>query len=830
MSKRHLFNSPDGLVNKALRGIIAYNPSLSLDEANRVVYDTAYDRRNVSIISGGGSGHEPAWTGYVGSNMLAASVQGDIFASPSTKQIVAAVEAVPSDKGTILVITNYTGDCLHFGLANEKANARGHNCRMIICGDDVSVGKKGSMVGRRGLAGQIGVLKVMGGAAGAGGSLDDVYDLGVAFSQQIVSIAATLDHCHVPGRTEHGMLDDNEVEIGTGPHNEPGYKKISPAPTPSELVQSILKHCLDENDPERGYVKFAPGDETMLLISNFGGMSHLEMGALVDEVLEQLARHWNMEPSRICAGFLETSLNAPAFSVSVINVTAAAKNCRYSVDEIKSFFDARTNTHWESMAGSQATRRPRKEQLVRSPQEERKTVGDKHDLKVDPVILEKMLRNACEQLIVAEPDLTKWDTVMGDGDCGETLKTGATSLLAALDNGLAKAGSVVQVLLELEDIVESKMGGTLGGILGIFFVSLRAAVEKNIELASSKGAVALWGEAVSSALQSLRRYTPAKIGDRTVMDTLIPFAEATRTGGLDHGVKAAVQGAEATKTMTPRLGRATYVGAGANGNKELPPDPGAWGAMVVVQGDVVLKPSDNNTESQWVGEALCRLTDSLPGNANYRVSKPIPLVDDATKDPVDRFSEILQTSQGFHHDIKGITLDKPAFIGNRGNRWDAADLVTWNERQLTDIASVSEEMLAYFEEPLEELRQMIKPLPSDLPLQLIHGDLTGNVLFDANGRTPPGIIDMTCYWRPAAYAEAIVVADGLAWHAEGRDLVELYGVDEVRIQLLVRALYWRVITFAIDTDVNWIREHIAKADYPKAVEILRSVIADKPLR
>lgn len=585
MSKRHLFNSPDGLVNKALRGIIAYNPSLSLDEANRVVYDTSYDRRNVSIISGGGSGHEPAWTGYVGANMLAASVQGDIFASPSTKQIVAAVEAVPSDKGTILVITNYTGDCLHFGLANEKANARGHNCRVIICGDDVSVGKKGSMVGRRGLAGQIGVLKVMGGAAGAGGSLDDVYDLGVAFSQQIVSIAATLDHCHVPGRTEHGMLDDNEVEIGTGPHNEPGYKKLSPAPSPSELVQSILKHCLDENDPERGYVKFSPGDETMLLISNFGGMSHLEMGALVDEVLEQLAREWNMEPSRICAGFLETSLNAPAFSVSVINVTAAAANCRYSVDEIKGFFDARTNTHWESMAGAQAVRRrPRREQLVRAPQEERKTVDKKRDLKVDPVVLEKMLRNACEQLIVAEPDLTKWDTVMGDGDCGETLKTGATCLLSALDGGLAKSGSVVKVLLELEDIVESKMGGTLGGILGIFFVSLRAAVEKNIELASSKGAVALWGEAVSSALESLRRYTPAKIGDRTVMDTLIPFAEATKNGGLDHGVKAAVQGAEATKTMTPRLGRATYVGAGVSGNKELPPDPGAWGAMVVVQG------------------------------------------------------------------------------------------------------------------------------------------------------------------------------------------------------------------------------------------------------
>ncbi|KAL2214645.1 dihydroxyacetone kinase [Sarocladium strictum] len=583
MSKRHLFNSPDGLVNKGLRGLIAYNPSLSLDEANRVIFDTTADRSKVSIISGGGSGHEPAWAGYVGDNMLAAAVQGDIFASPSTKQILAGIEAVPSDEGTILVITNYTGDCLHFGLASEKANASGQKCKVIICGDDVSVGKKGSLVGRRGLAGQIGVLKVMGGASAAGGSLDDVYDLGVAFADQIVSIAATLDHCHVPGRTEHGMLADNEIELGTGPHNEPGYKKLSPAPSASELVQSILKHCLDESDPIRGYVNFAPGDETILLVSNFGGMSNLELCALVDEVLEQLHRDWKIEPVRIAYGCLETSLNAPAFSVSVINITAAAKNCKYSVDQIREFYDLRTSTHWESMAGSQGRRRARAEQIVAPPKEEHKVVDEKKDLKVDAGLLEKMLRQACNNLIESEPDLTKWDTVMGDGDCGETLKTGATCLLQAIDSGLTKPGSVVKVFHELEEIVEGKMGGTLGGILGIFFVSLRSALENNIESGATKDLVTLWAQSVRSALDSLRRYTPAQVGDRTVMDTLIPFADGMKGGDFGAGVQSAVDGAEATKTMKPKLGRATYVGGGSD-SKELPPDPGAWGAMVAIQG------------------------------------------------------------------------------------------------------------------------------------------------------------------------------------------------------------------------------------------------------
>lgn len=572
---------------KCLRGLITYNPSLSLDEPNRVVFDTNHDPNKVSIVSGGGSGHEPAWSGYVGENMLAAAVGGDIFASPSTKQILAAIDAVPSKEGCILVVTNYTGDCLHFGLANEKAVARGHKCRMIICGDDVSVGRKGSLVGRRGLAGQIGVLKIMGGAAGQGASLDEVYDLGVAVADQIVSIAATLDHCHVPGRAEHAALGSDEVEIGTGPHNEPGYRKLSPAPSAGELVRQILDYCLREDDPERSYVKFRPGDETMLLISNFGGISHLEMGALADEVLTQLASTWGIEPVRVYVGPLETSLNASAFSVSVVNFTAAAASCSYSAEQIKAFADVRTTTFWESMAGSQrGPRRRREEQLVRPFVEPKKAVDASRDLRIDPSALESMLRSACEALVRAEPDLTRWDTVMGDGDCGETLKTGANSLLAALDSkALAATGSVVTVLQELEEIVEGKMGGTLGGILGIFFVSLRNAVEREVgEAQGTRGAAEIWGRSLATALGQLSRYTPAKVGDRTVMDTLIPFAEAIlRAGSLEDGVSAAVKGAEATKQMTPRLGRATYVAAGRESG-QLPPDPGAWGAMVAIQG------------------------------------------------------------------------------------------------------------------------------------------------------------------------------------------------------------------------------------------------------
>lgn len=159
MSSKHLFPTADGLVVKSLQGLITWNPSLSLVSSDKVVFDTKHSPSKVSIISGGGAGHEPAWCGYVGHNMLAAGVSGDIFASPSARQVESAIRSVPSDAGTILVITNYTGDCLHFGMACEKANASGFQkgrVAVITCGDDVSVAKgDNELVGRRGLPGQL---------------------------------------------------------------------------------------------------------------------------------------------------------------------------------------------------------------------------------------------------------------------------------------------------------------------------------------------------------------------------------------------------------------------------------------------------------------------------------------------------------------------------------------------------------------------------------------------------------------------------------------------------------------------------------------------------
>ena len=156
MSTKHFFPNTEGVVKNALSSLVARNPNLQHDEDNRVVFSKTHDPSKVTLISGGGSGHEPAWSGYVGDGMLTAAVAGDVFASPSTKQIMSAIKNVPSENGIILGITNYTGDMLHFGLACEKGLRMGYNIKVVSFTDDAALGrKKSELVGRRGLAGNI---------------------------------------------------------------------------------------------------------------------------------------------------------------------------------------------------------------------------------------------------------------------------------------------------------------------------------------------------------------------------------------------------------------------------------------------------------------------------------------------------------------------------------------------------------------------------------------------------------------------------------------------------------------------------------------------------
>ncbi|OAA53315.1 dihydroxyacetone kinase [Cordyceps fumosorosea ARSEF 2679] len=585
MSTRHYFPSTaaNTLVPRALRALTSAHPHLLLDEPQRVVSHRHHDLARVSVVGGGGSGHEPAWSGFVGDGLLSAAACGDIFASPSAAQVLAAMEAAPSEQGTILLITNYTGDRLHFGLAAEKAKVKGaasgrdRRVAIVAATDDVSIGRsKCARVGRRGLPGHIFTMKILCAAAAEGWLFDDCVRLAEAVNAETVSIGSALDHCHVPGRQHQSVADDTCI-IGAGIHNEPGRRVLTPFPSIDAIVQECLGLLCDQDDPERSFVKFDTGDEVVMLINNYGGLSVLELGALTDEVQTQLAKRYGVRPCRTMVGTFETSLNAPGFSISLANLSAAARRHGTTASTLLKLLDRPTTAvSWPNIIRhGNIAEQNNSTASTNGAGAEKEPVADgsgPETFPVDATLLERGVRSACEAAIAAEPYLTRWDMVMGDGDCGEAVKDLSLSVLAVLDT-TPTTTSLLSFLRALMDTVD-KMGGTLGAIFGIFLSALYSALAGGARLPA----------AVASAVASLQSHTPAREGDRTVMDVFIPFAAAYASGDGDFAAAVRVAGDKAlgTRRIRPSLGRASYVGEEAAA-RELP-DPGAWALYEMLWG------------------------------------------------------------------------------------------------------------------------------------------------------------------------------------------------------------------------------------------------------
>ena len=424
-------------------------------------------------------------------------------------------------------------------------------------------------------------MKILCSAAAEKLSFQRCLDIGRAVNDETVSIGSALDHCHVPGR-QHQSVSEDVCVLGAGIHNEPGQTLIQPLPSVETLVDRCLRLLCDQSDDERAFVSFEKEDSVMLLINNYGGLSPLELGALTDEVQRQLSSKWDITPCRTLSGTFETSLNAPGFSVSLCNITTAARRAGSAVEELLHFFDRPTTAvSWPN------TLRP-------PPDEEKAAVivhnyhakqrsSDVATIRIEPELLQKGIRFACEYAIAAEPKLTEWDMVMGDGDCGEAVKGLAESVIVTLDAGIASNGSVITFLASLIEAVDD-MGGTLGAILGIllsaFLASLyqRLRENPNIEASSPN----LYAKALVSAIEALKSHTSAREGDRTVMDVLLPFVAAFgKSGDFASAVRVANDKAEGTRFLKARFGRATYVGEAAG--QQLP-DPGAWAVYEILAG------------------------------------------------------------------------------------------------------------------------------------------------------------------------------------------------------------------------------------------------------
>ncbi|KAK9374425.1 Dak1 domain-containing protein [Lipomyces chichibuensis] len=589
-SSKHLGYSDD-LVLTFLRGLVSSNPSLKLLEQERVIFSAIEQDQKVLLLSGGGSGHEPAHAGYIGDGMLDIAVAGSIFASPSTKQIVAGIRSKPSKAGILVIVKNYTGDVMHFGLAAERAKASGIDVEVVIVGDDVAVGRtKGALVGRRALAGTVLVHKAAGAEAALGSDLKQVTAIAQSVSDNLVTIGASLDHCSVPGREIEQFLLPNEIEIGMGIHNEPGIKRVSPVPNAAAVVNTLLRYLLSSTDPERSYVPFLQADDVVLLINNLGGLSILEISAITHIVISQLRETYKIEPVRTYVGTFMTSLNAPGFSVTLLNATKAGGA------HILDLLDAETTAPgWTAKLPGGTWAISKYSQIV--VEDVKNRFRSPSHVKTDPATFAKILESGCHAVLKKVPDITRYDTVAGDGDCGETLESGANAILTALkEQKEINLSDGVLALNDLAELVESSMGGTSGGIYSIYISALAQGLRK---IGDENGqavdlSLPILAKASQFALTALYKYTKARVGDRTLIDTLAPFVEVLASGSgtveaLKLAVYSAAEGVEKTKKLEAKLGRASYVGKEELAQFDAEgglPDPGAVGVAALLEGFV----------------------------------------------------------------------------------------------------------------------------------------------------------------------------------------------------------------------------------------------------
>ncbi|KAF4488216.1 Dihydroxyacetone kinase 1 [Colletotrichum fructicola Nara gc5] len=558
------------------------NPSIAFDEAQKTVFlKAAVTDPKVAVISGGGSGHEPSFAGFVGKGLLSGAVAGSIFASPSADQVFRCLLRLGSQRrenGILVVIMNYTGDVLHFGMAVEKARAAGIRCDMLVVGDDVGVGRSRSgRVGRRGLAGTVIVQKIASALAAQGHDLSEVHKIASQVAENLVTVGASLSHVHVPGRAPSGdeLSSNEEIEIGMGIHNEEGFGRVKD--NLSGVISTMLNQLLDQKDTDRAFIRIQKEDKVVLMINNLGGLSQLELGAIANEVISQLREGHGIQPRRVLSGTYMSSLNGLGFSITLLKV----------VDESwVQLIDASTQASGWLPAITTADL-PENQKAATSSQE-RDIVANEEpvrtNLRVDIAVTKSALTSALNHVIAAEPEVTKYDTLVGDGDCGLCLKTSAQAVLAYINEqkGLeADAGKLVD---NIALVVEGNMDGTSGALYAIFLNALAHGlrVESQQMQQEQQATSEIWAKALQSALSALGKYTPAQPGDRTVVDALAPFVFTfAASSSLKDAVEAARKGCESTKGMEASLGRSVYVGGEEWKNC---PDPGAYGLVKLLEG------------------------------------------------------------------------------------------------------------------------------------------------------------------------------------------------------------------------------------------------------
>ncbi|RDY30090.1 dihydroxyacetone kinase subunit DhaK [Lachnotalea glycerini] len=574
---KKIINHPQDVVMEMCKGIAYAHPELEFHTKYKVITRKNKNIDKVSLVSGGGSGHEPAHAGFVGKGMLDAAVCGDVFASPSQIQVYQAIKETTGKKGTLLIIKNYSGDIMNFKNAAYLAQEDGIDVEYVKVDDDIAVKDSLYTVGRRGVAGTVFVHKVAGAAAEEGKNLAEVKEVALKAICNVKSLGFAFSSCTVPAKgTPTFQLGEEEIEFGVGIHGEPGIKceKIISA---DELAERTVAELVKELDLQKN-------EEAAVLINGFGSTPLQELYLLNHSVQNQLFE-LNIRTPFVLVGNYMTSIDMAGASVSIMKLD----------EELKHLLMADCNTpalkNINVIENQGVNFKDSSSQITKE---------FNYEIEVDPkfaivnndrITLENMIymvdcMSAC--IIKNEISFCELDSFAGDGDFGMSVAKGFRQLKQEWESILKEQSQDIGTFLNACSlIIMEHCGGASGPIWGSAFraAAKYAGAQKELDINTFAGMMQASVKGIqATGERSFGR--GAIVGDKTLIDALVPSAnclsvcgksETNLENSLTRAAQAAVLGAMETEKIVARMGRAGTVGERSIGH----PDAGAYGLGVI---------------------------------------------------------------------------------------------------------------------------------------------------------------------------------------------------------------------------------------------------------
>ncbi|MFJ8525566.1 dihydroxyacetone kinase subunit DhaK [Bacillus cereus] len=573
---KKIINKPETLVMEMCNGMVMAHPELELLKKYKVIKKKEMNENKVTLISGGGSGHEPAHAGLVGKGMLDAAVCGDVFASPSQIQVYQAIKETASKKGTLLIIKNYSGDIMNFKNGAHLATEDGIEVDYVKVDDDIAVEDSLYTVGRRGVAGVILVHKIAGAAAEAGMELGAVKAIAEKAAANVRTIGLALTSCTVPASGSPTFtLAEDEMEYGVGIHGEPGIKREKTM-SADELANRMTNDLMKD-------LGVKDGEEIALLVNGFGGTPLQELYLFNNAVTRELAAR-NIKINRVFVGNYMTSIDMAGMSLTVMKLD----------DELKTLLSKECNTPAFKVDGpveSVEYVNVLEETEEKEVSFEIETAEEHAVIKNNVITLNNMIYlvdKMSDIIIKNEVPFCELDTHAGDGDFGMSVAKGFKQLKREWHSIVDQENVTIGSFLDgCSMIIMEHCGGASGPIWGGAFRAASKAAGEKRELTVKE-----FAEMLQAALQGIQSIGErsfgrgAVVGDKTLVDALAPCvdswlasasSEEDMKTAFEKGAEAAVKGAEYTKEIIARMGRAGTVGERSLGY----PDAGAHALGVI---------------------------------------------------------------------------------------------------------------------------------------------------------------------------------------------------------------------------------------------------------